>query len=263
MTDKHAFDALAGDYDRDFTETPIAQFLRAETHRQLASLFIAGANVLEMGCGTGEDARFLAGRGVYVTATDPSTAMLDITRRKTADTARVRVAQLDLNALESRALNARYDGAYSSFGAWNCVHDRAQATAWLAQRVKAGGALALGIMSPLCAWEIGWHVLKGKFDIAFRRWRVSEFAPDPQAPPVRVTCPSIRTLKRELAPYFTLMYVQPLGLFLPPTALYGVLDKRPQWRDRLMRWERVAMRQTWLALLADHYWAVFRRTNAS
>ena len=39
--------------------------------------------VLEIGCGTGEDALFLAQQGIHITATDASEEMLRITREKT------------------------------------------------------------------------------------------------------------------------------------------------------------------------------------
>ena len=45
-------------------------------------LFQPGDQVLELGCGTGEDAIWLAKRGVRVLATDGSPAMLEATARK-------------------------------------------------------------------------------------------------------------------------------------------------------------------------------------
>ena len=56
--------------------------------RQLARAFAPGQHMLELGCGTGEDAVWLAQHGLTVTATDASSAMLEQTRRK-ADAAGV------------------------------------------------------------------------------------------------------------------------------------------------------------------------------
>ena len=70
------FDPLAADYDEAFTRSPIACYLRGRVHQRLQTHFPAGAHVLELGCGTGEDARFLAERRVSVLATDSSPAML-------------------------------------------------------------------------------------------------------------------------------------------------------------------------------------------
>ncbi len=258
MTTPHAFDALALDYDADFTHTPIARFLRQKTHQRLVHCFHEGQKLLEMGCGTGEDALFLAERGIHITATDPSADMRKMTHTKTAHTGRVHTAHLDLNNLAG-APKETFDGAYSNFGVWNCVEDRKKAVAWLAECVKTGGRVALGIMSPLCLWEIGWHILRAKPSIAFRRWRTSTFAPHPDAPPVNVHCPSIRTLTHDFAPHFKRVHVQPLGVLLPPTALYPVLEKRPQWLERFLRWEERASHWQSLALFADHYWIEFER----
>src|SRR5688572_251600 len=128
---------------------------------RLAASFAPGQHVLELGCGTGEDAIWLAQRGVHVTATDVSHAMLAETRRKVEQAGvgdLVTVAEVDMNALaplrkplpnhsteKGGALDRTYqkapllagrvpsgwrlgrgffDGAFSNFGPLNCVQDR-------------------------------------------------------------------------------------------------------------------------------------------
>src|SRR4051812_2642956 len=78
------FDALAAKYDTSLTASPIARYLRARVNDRLDVHFGRGDHVLEIGCGTGEDALFLAERGIRVTATDSSPAMLEIARARTA-----------------------------------------------------------------------------------------------------------------------------------------------------------------------------------
>ncbi|MEZ4768408.1 MAG: methyltransferase domain-containing protein [Caldilineales bacterium] len=80
----HPFDAAAGSYDAEFTGTQLARWLRETVWSVLGETFAPGDRVLELGCGTGEDAVWLAQRGVHVTATDASTAMLDAAQRKAA-----------------------------------------------------------------------------------------------------------------------------------------------------------------------------------
>ncbi len=79
-----AFDAAATSYDADFTETQLARWLRETVQAHLAAAFGPGDHVLELGCGTGEDAIWLARRGVRVTATDVSQSMLDVAQHKAA-----------------------------------------------------------------------------------------------------------------------------------------------------------------------------------
>ena len=94
-----AFDALAADYDASFTATPLGTLLREAVWRRLDARFAPGDRVLELACGTGEDAIHLARRGVQVTAIDASPAMVEVARRKAAAAGLeelIEVRQMDL-----------------------------------------------------------------------------------------------------------------------------------------------------------------------
>jgi len=251
-----SFDRLAPTYDHDFTEDVIARHLRDRVHARLNRLFHAGETVLELGCGTGEDALRLAQRGVCVIATDASEGMRGAARTKLADQPHISVMPLDLNGLSETAPTV--DHAFSNFGAVNCVHDRHALARWLAERVRPGGKIAFGIMSRFCVWEIGWHVIHVDFRIAFRRVRgASEFRIE-DGDLIRVYYPTVQQITREFAPDFRRVHIEPLGLFLPPTALYPVLEKHPAQLKRAMRLDD-AIRPSVLANLADHYWIEFER----
>ena len=76
IVDTTAFDAFAGDYDHDFTHSTLGQLLRPRVWAKLAEHFHPGDHVLELACGTGEDAVWLAKQGIRVTATDGSAGMV-------------------------------------------------------------------------------------------------------------------------------------------------------------------------------------------
>ena len=59
-----------------------ARLLRETVWERVDAQFRPGMRVLELGCGTGEDAIHFARRGVCVCGTDLSREMLSITRRK-------------------------------------------------------------------------------------------------------------------------------------------------------------------------------------
>jgi SAM-dependent methyltransferase len=254
-----AFDRLAATYDEDFTATPIAAYLRGVAQQRLAQLVQPGARVLELGCGTGEDARAVARMGAHVTATDASAAMLAITAEKTRGLS-VTTAHLDLNAPEASDVGGVFDGVYSNFGALNCALDRGALAAWLAQRIRAGGWAAFAVMGPLCLWELLWHGAHGQFRTATRRWRPSQFQID-DSPPVTVTCPAPRQLTREFAPHFQTVSVRPLGMFVPHTAAYPVVEKRPRLLQRLLTLDKITQDAPLLALFGDHYWVTLRRNH--
>ena len=65
--------ALCSQYDKAIPEA---------FHRLLARWITPNTSVLELGCGSGRDARFMAGLGARVTATDGSAGMLSEARER-------------------------------------------------------------------------------------------------------------------------------------------------------------------------------------
>ncbi|MFN8373273.1 MAG: class I SAM-dependent methyltransferase [Anaerolineae bacterium] len=273
-----SFDRLASTYDTDFTHTRTAAYLRAQVHARLEQRFHAGVHVLELGCGTGEDALYLAQRGVYVTATDASESMLATARAKINSYPLITLQSLDLHTLPHiasdspllRAASGRggggegqFDGVFSNFGPLNVLSDWRPLAAWLARQIKPGGVAAFGVMSPLCLWEMAWHGAHGDFSTAFRRLRkTATFQADSRSDAIVISYPSIRHLSHDFAPYFRRVHVSGLGLFLPPSDVYGVIEKRPRLFNTLLALEKRCAPLSPLALFADHYWIEFERTNA-
>jgi SAM-dependent methyltransferase len=255
-----AFDLLAPEYDSDFTHSIIGSNLRQRVHRYLLDQFHAGQHVLELGCGTGEDARMLAGEGIHVTATDSSAGMLEVASQKNADQPLIRFATLDLNQPQLADQAQQFDGAFSNFGALNCVLSRRVLAQWLADQIRPGGIAAFGIMAPYCLWEIGWHILHLDTTIAFRRLRgASSFLPDGASEAITIYYPPVNTLIAEFSPWFECIHLRPLGWLLPPTALYPVLEKRPRLLRLLTEWDQKTSSTSLLANFADHYWIELRR----
>jgi SAM-dependent methyltransferase len=261
MSSPQAFDALAPSYDTDFTSSPIARYLREQVHDRLLQHFHAGDPVLELGCGTGEDAWFLAQQDVRVTATDSSEAMLAAARAKLGGNPLVQVERLDMQGLSAiRYPSSAFAGVFSNFGAVNCLSQWRTLAAWLSECVMSGGIVGLGVMSPLCLWEPLWHGLHGEWKVARRRWQRGGASFDPVGhDEIRIAYPTIRRLKQDLAAWFDCVYVRPLGVFLPPSDAYGVIEKRPTLLKMLMGLERRFGDWAMLAPFADHYWIEFKR----
>ena len=224
------FDHAAAAYDADFTHTPLARALRARVWARLDVRFAPGQSVLELGCGTGEDARRLAERGVRVVATDQSAAMLRVAAAKTAGLP-VTTAHLDLKALApSPALlaHAPYAGVFSNFGAVNALADFAPLAAWLAPLVQPGGRVILVVMGRWCAWEIGWHLLRLQPRTAFRRLRRGGAVAHVGGAPLTVHYPSTAALQARLCPA-----LQP-GQRSPPRPVPAALLPRASHPPRLV-----------------------------
>ena len=82
---------MTGDTEGPFDRSPPALFFRYVLQERLRQIFPPGARVLALGQGTGEEALFLAGRGVAVQAAG--------------------------SAEDVAKLGTVFDGAYASFGA--------------------------------------------------------------------------------------------------------------------------------------------------
>ncbi|GAA0290239.1 methyltransferase domain-containing protein [Kineococcus aurantiacus] len=107
---------------------------------------LAGATVLEFGAGAGQCARWVAGRGARVVATDLSLGML----REGAGAAReagVPLAQCDARVLPFA--DACFDVAFTSYGALPFVADADRVLAEVARVLKPGGRLAASVPHPV------------------------------------------------------------------------------------------------------------------
>jgi SAM-dependent methyltransferase len=237
-----AFDTAASTYDAEFTDTRLGRWLRARVWQHLD--FAPGQRVLELGCGTGEDALFLAQRGVSVLATDISTGMLAAAARKAPG---VEFAQQDAAHL---TLTETFDGAFANFGVLNCVRDLQTFGAQLP--LRSGARFVAVVMGPFCAWETAWYLAHGDTRRATRRWRTDTVATIGGVP-LPVWYPSPRRLRRELEPYFSQRSCEGLGTLLPPSYLSAMVNR---WPAPVARLDSVMpFGSAW----ADHYVSVFER----
>jgi SAM-dependent methyltransferase len=260
MSSVAVFDALAANYDERFTHSAPGRVLRHAVWRWLDRVFHPGARVLELNCGTGEDALHLARRGVRVLGTDISAPMVDCARLK-IDRAgfgnAVDMRQLSIERIDELIpeTDGGLDGAFSNFGGLNCVADLAATSRALATLLKPGARLVLCVMGPVVPWEWAWYLARGDVARAFRRlkpggvqWR---------GMPIRY--PSVRRVRRAFAEQFILRRAGGLGVLLPPTRS-GLWQRFPRWCERLNRWERRVEEWPIVPWLGDHYLLELERT---
>jgi ubiquinone/menaquinone biosynthesis C-methylase UbiE len=78
------FNRAAGRYDRELNANPAMRYMRRISLNALEAAFQQGQRVLEIGCGTGQEAVHLARRGIQVLATDLSPQMVARTAQRAA-----------------------------------------------------------------------------------------------------------------------------------------------------------------------------------
>jgi SAM-dependent methyltransferase len=130
--------------DADFVWCP--EGLREAEVRLLGD--VAGRDVLEVGCGAAQCARWLVGQGAVVTALDVSAGQLAQARELDARTGvRVdRLVQADVQRLPFR--DAAFDVACSAFGGIPFVADSAGALAEVARVLRPGGRWVFSTTHP-------------------------------------------------------------------------------------------------------------------
>jgi ubiquinone/menaquinone biosynthesis C-methylase UbiE len=259
-----AFDRAAPSYDRTFTETKLGRELRSLVWERLAALFAPGDRVLELNCGTGEDACWLASRGVRVTATDGSKAMLSQAEQKARERgleASIAFHLLDLAEPNAPLAPLSLDGALSNFGGLNCVADLRPLAEALARWVRPGAPVVLVVMGPLCLWELATSMMRLDVKQAFRR--LSKDGPTARLgnERIHITYRWPAELARAFEPCFRVERLSALGWALPPSLWSSALEKRPRLLAAMARAERLLRHSRPLAHLSDHYVLELRRVS--
>ena len=261
-----AFDAVASRFDVRFGAWRSVAAQRRAVRRALAKAFPRGARVLEIGGGTGEDARWLAARGRVVQLTDGSPAMVRIARGKLRSQGGPTPHVVAAEALERWAAEresageALFDGVFSNFAALNCVDDLDACARGLARLLRPGAPALLVLFGTLCPGELVVQLALGDARSALRR-RVRGAVPallGGRAFHVRYH--RAGALADAMAPWFRLRRRIGVGVMVPPSAAEPWISRHPALVRTLERIDRVLERP--LAPLGDHviYW--FERTES-
>jgi len=109
---------------------------------------VTGRDVLEIGCGAGQCARWLRTQGARAVGIDLSSRQLQHSRRLDAETdVPVPVACATATALPFA--DGSFDVAFSAFGALQFVYDAATAVAEVARVLRPGGRFAFSVTHPV------------------------------------------------------------------------------------------------------------------
>jgi len=267
-----AFDAVASHYDAVYGPQGNAMmtWMRGESLALLKATFPHDSHLLEIGCGTGEEAVALARSGRRVLATDVSPKMAALAQAKArAAGLGDQVTALATPAADIDALQPviPFDGAYASFGALNCEPHLERLGSALARLVRPGGAFVCSVMGRYCPFEMAWFLLHGRPRVAFRRlprgWQPAPVA-GPQSVDVSVATRylTVQDLRQAFSPTFAVQRTLSLPLLLPPPYLDAVYRRHQGLFSVLERLER-RLRQRWpWRLWGDHVAVVLgRRTS--
>ncbi len=195
MNSTALFDSMAARYDVLWTSTAVGRAQRDLVWRDMDGLFQAGERILDIGCGTGEDAAHFAARGIAVRAIDASPAMVVEAKGRG-------LAAEVCRAEDVASIEETFDGAVSNFGALNCVGDLGAVAESLAALVRPGGRVAICFLGRCCAWETLYYGVR-------LQCRASA--------PIEVWYPTAGEVRAAFAYGFVLQRWTGIGLFVPPS----------------------------------------------
>jgi len=260
-----AFDELAPRYDREWTDSAIGRLQRKAVWRLLDRVFAPGDHILDLGCGTGVDAVYLARKGMTVQAIDVSPAMVTIAQGRAENEGlsdRLTTQVLGIEDLECLQGPCSFDGVLSNFSPLNCVADLRPAAAQLSRLVRPGGRLVFCMMTRFCLWETFSYLWRGSLRKATRRWReacsearvgAGENFPVYYWPACDVAS--------ALAPGFRLVSREGAGIFVPPSHMGPVMGRFHRLLGVLESIDRIVGRWPGLRSMGDHSLLVFERCS--
>jgi ubiquinone/menaquinone biosynthesis C-methylase UbiE len=258
-----AFDSIAEQYDDIFTDSLVGRAQRQVVWDVLGKTFRAGDRVLELNCGTGEDALFLARMGVAVHACDASPRMISVAASRMANASRGAQVQLEVRSTEQIGTlpeTALFDGVFSNFSGLNCVDNLSEVARQLAGLVKPRGRLVFVLSTRFCLWETAWYLAQGKAGQAFRRWKgrtIASLGPFQ----VHVQYPTLTDIKRLFGPAFVLRTCKGVGLTVPPSYVEHLARRFPQVLRSLEEIDRAISSLPGCRVLGDHMLLELEKTT--
>ena len=254
------FDHIATSYDVTFTNSVIGQLQRKRVWRYLEEITpeLNGLEILELNCGTGEDAILFGDRGFNIVATDVSEEMLRVTQQKVQQYSlqnKISSHYLDLDAFDETIFNKKFDLVFSNFGGINCI--KPEALQKLLKKIpyilEPGGRFVAVIMPKYCLWETFYFLLKFQFNNAFRRWTNDEVIADLNGATLKTWYYQPRMIKKWAKASFTLVRKVPVGISVPPSYLEKFFSTRKRWLFWHYNMEKKLRGYSFLSAFADHF----------
>ncbi|WP_310380906.1 class I SAM-dependent methyltransferase [Flavobacterium sp.] len=258
---KTDFDNAATNYDQTFTNTVIGKLQRNLVYNNLSKILNENnpKTILEINCGTGEDAIWLAKQSINVVATDISSKMIEIAKDKSV-LENLTFIQKDINQIVTEFSSKNFDLIFSNFGGLNCL-SLSEMSAFFknaAQILSTKGHLVLVIMPKSTLWEQCYFLIKLNLKNAFRRKKEYAIA-NVDGEKVITYYYNPKDIVNLAHTNFEVKTIKPIGFFIPPSYLEPFFKNKPKLIWVLNAFEKRIKNWSFLSKYADHYFIVLQK----
>jgi SAM-dependent methyltransferase len=258
---KADFDKAAQNYDTTFTNSIIGKLQRNLVYEQLSKILIERKpkTILEINCGTGEDAIWLAKQNFEVVATDISSTMIEIAKSKSA-LENITFKQADIKDITNDFSAKNFDFILSNFGGLNCL-SKDELTLFfttIPEILATKSRIFLVIMPKNTLWEQLYFTLKLDFKNAFRRKKDHAIA-NVDGEKITTYYYNPKDIVNLANANFEIKRLKPIGFFVPPSYLEPFFKNKPKLIAFLNALEQKVKNQSWLSKYADHYVIVLEK----
>ena len=248
---KADFDQAAKNYDSSFTFSEIGKMQRNLVYKQLQKPLANCKTILEINCGTGEDAFWLHNQGFLETATDISEKMIAVAQSKSKEKY-PNFTVLDIKKIAEET--HFFDMIFSNFGGLNCL-SKAELQDFFTNAnaiLSKNRFLTLVIMPKNTLWEQFYFAIKFDFKKAFRR--KNEFAiANVDGENVKTYYYNPKDIVHLSKFNFKILEIKPIGFFIPPSYLESFFKNKKTLLKSLNFLENSIKNCSFLSKYADHY----------
>lgn len=264
MFTEPAFNAIAQTYDADFTESIIGKLQRNKVWYYLQKYLPQNKKlkILEINCGTGTDALWLANKAHQVIATDASDKMIEWANVKLKNTewhSSLVFEICSFQNLTEKYQNQKFDIIFSNFAGLNCVDQKAlkQLNSDFSNLLNPDGKLIMVLLGKYCLMERIYFFLKRDFSKITRRMTFAN---------AKLSENNIQLIwyysaneLQQIFNSFQLIIKKPVGLFIPPSYLEKMAVKYPKLIRILSFFEKKLGNMSSLSNFGDHILILFEK----
>lgn len=260
------YDAIYGPPDGKGHGSALMEWLRQRHQAIISELVPPGGALLDIGCGTGQEALMFAQAGYSVLGIDVSPAMIRQAQTKAAvHGIRRGISFRTLAAGQLDQLDERgpFQGAYASQGTLNTEPSLSNVARNLHALLEPGAPFVATVMSRRCAFELIWKLLHRQPRRTLPRrpgWHETRAGASGVVAVAHFYTP--REFAKIFTSYFVVESVQAFPLWLPPVHMHEILTQQPENLARWERWDRRMRRYPGFRAWGDHFLMVLRRRGA-